>query len=354
MRTVRVNAGSGYDVIIKSGLALDLGSIVKSIVKSAKLAVITDSNVAPLYLEKVLSSLKEAEVDAVSYVFSAGEENKNLSTLSDILEFMASEGLTRSDYALALGGGVTGDITGFAAGCYMRGISYIQMPTTLLAAVDSSVGGKTAVDLTKGKNLAGVFLQPSAVLCDTDFLKTLSDKTFADGAAEAIKTGILGNEELFKSFENNNAKKDISGIIENCVKYKGSIVELDEKEGGPRKLLNLGHTIGHAVEALSGYSVSHGHAVSIGMAYIAGYSYKKGICTEECFYRIINTLKLNGLPVTTDYSSAELAGSITSDKKRNGDKITLILPKSIGECQMQSVDINEMEHIIELGREAVL
>ena len=354
MKTVKVNVGTGYNVQIGQGAFATCADTVKNISQGAKTAVITDSNVAPLYLDKVMNTLEKAGVDAVSLVVGAGEQNKNMSTLSDILEFMAVEGLTRKSCAVALGGGVVGDMTGFAAGCYMRGIKYIGMPTTLLAAVDSSVGGKTAVDLKKGKNLAGLFIQPSAVICDTDCLSTLGKNTFADGAAEAIKTGVLGDEKLFCIFENGTADKNISEVIERCVLYKGSIVEKDEKEGGLRKLLNFGHTIGHAAELLSNYSLSHGHAVAIGMALIAGYSYKKGICDKECFDRIVNTLKANALPVNTDYSSSKLANAAVSDKKRSGNTVTLILPKKIGECVMCETDISQLCSVIDLGKEALL
>ncbi len=353
IKKVRVNAGAGYDVSIAGGLLDVCGDITAKAAKGAKSVVITDSNVAPLYLDRVLLSFQKAGIEADAFTFPAGEKSKNLNTLSGILEFMAEKKLTRADCAVALGGGVAGDMTGFAAGCYMRGIRYIQIPTTLLAAVDSSVGGKTAVNLTAGKNLAGLFLQPSAVICDTDLLDTLSPETFADGAAEAIKTAVLADEELFGIFESGNAKKRISDIIAKCVKYKGSIVEEDEREGGKRKLLNLGHTVGHAVEKCSGFSIPHGHAVSIGTAIIAGYAESRGYCEKSCAKRIVKTLAANGLPVSTDFSSEQLAEAVIADKKRIGGRITLIIPKRIGECMLLDTDISAVYSVIKEGREAL-
>ena len=230
MQRIHVNVGDGYFVHIGKGLLDSCGEIVKGIVTSSRGLIVTDSNVQKLYLDRAEKSLADAGFEVFSFVFPAGEKSKNFSTLADILEHCAECSLDRKDCIVALGGGVTGDLAGFAAGCYMRGISCVQIPTTLLAAVDSSVGGKTAVDLKAGKNLAGVFLQPKAVICDTDCLKTLDSDNFACGMSEAIKTGILSGDELFNLFENEIDEDILAQIIALCVKYKGSIVEADEKE----------------------------------------------------------------------------------------------------------------------------
>ena len=269
LQSIPVRTAPPYKVLIGSGLLGRCGSLLRPVLPACRMAVISDSIVAPLYLNTVTDSLQTAGYGVCSYVFPAGEANKNFETLSGILEFLAEERLTRTDCIVALGGGVTGDMAGFAAGIYLRGIRCVQMPTTLLSAVDSSVGGKTAIDLRAGKNLAGVFLQPAAVLCDTDCLTSLPSEVFADGAAEAIKTGVLCDEDLFALFEQNTLTAASAEVIARCVAYKAGVVERDEKEQNERRLLNLGHTVGHAVEKCSGYSIAHGHAVAIGLAIIA-------------------------------------------------------------------------------------
>lgn len=349
MEQVRVNIGEGYDVFIASGLIKECGTIMMNTIGKCKLAIVSDSNVAPLYLEAVSNSLKLCGYEVYSFVFPAGEANKNMNTLSDIIEFFAESGLTRADCAIALGGGVTGDMTGFAAGCYMRGIRYVQMPTTLLAAVDSSVGGKTAVDLKAGKNLAGLFIQPSLVICDTRCLGTLPPEVLADGCAEAIKTAVLGDVTLFDIFENKNYKRFYSKIISRCVKYKASIVEADEKETGLRKLLNLGHTAAHGIEKVSGYTVPHGHAVAIGTAMIARAAESFSWCAKGLSERIVSTLEKAELPVTTEYSAHEIAQAAMMDKKRSGDKLTLVIPKDIERCELLDIPVSELESILSLG-----
>lgn len=351
IRTERVNAGRPYNVTVGSGLLPRLGSLVCETVPPCRAAIVTDSNVAPLYLEKTGESLRSAGFSVSSFVFPAGEKNKNLQTLSDILEFLAESGLTRGDCIFALGGGVTGDMSGFAAGCYLRGIRFVQLPTTLLAAVDSSVGGKTAVDLRAGKNLAGLFIQPSAVICDTDCLSTLSDRLFADGLAEAIKTGILFDPELFAMCDNAREKADVSEIIARCVRHKARIVTEDEFEKGPRKLLNLGHTPAHAIEKLSGYRISHGSAVAVGTVIMARAAERLGFCTKPCAAEIALTMLSNGLPVSLSVTPEELAKAALSDKKRDGDQITLVLPEEIGRCTLESFPVSELCEVFRAGME---
>lgn len=351
IKSIRVNAGQGYDVLVGCGLLDCVGEIILSVIKPCKTAVITDSTVKELYLKRVEKSLSGAGFDVCSYAFSAGEPSKNMNTLSGILEFLAENKLTRTDAVIALGGGVVGDVTGFAAGVFLRGVKFIQIPTTLLAAVDSSVGGKTAVDLKAGKNLAGVFLQPSAVICDTDTLSTLPKVTLSDGIAEAIKTGILFDEELFSVFETGEVSEKLPFIIERCVMHKGRIVENDEFDKGERQLLNLGHTIGHAIEKCSEYKVSHGHAVAAGMAIITRAAEKLGLCEVGCAKRIEHVLIKNCLPVSTIYSAKELSDAALSDKKRAGDEISLVIPKRIGECVLKKVHVDKLEGVAASGME---
>lgn len=352
MRTISVNTNPPYAVAIGPGLLKSCGERLREAVPPCHMAVVTDSNVGPLYLETVTESLNAAGYAVSAYTFPAGEESKRFETLSGILEFLASEHLTRTDCLTALGGGVAGDMAGFAAACYLRGIRYVQMPTTLLSAVDSSVGGKTAIDLRAGKNLAGAFLQPAAVLCDTDCLNSLPPAVFADGAAEAVKTGVLCDETLFALFEDGTLKADPAEVIARCVGYKAGVVERDEKEQGERKLLNLGHTVGHAVEKCSGYSIPHGHAVAAGLAVIARASEALGWAEEPIAARICACLEKNALPVSAEYAPEALAEAALADKKRSGENITLVIPKKIGLCELKTVPVTELLPVIRAGWEA--
>lgn len=340
-----------YEVIIGNELLPQCGHYLREQMPPCTIGIITDSNVAPLYLKTAEAALKDAGFTVHSFVFPAGESSKNLHTLQDILEFLAAIPLTRYDCVIALGGGVTGDMAGFAAGCYLRGIRYVQMPTTLLAAVDSSVGGKTAVNLSAGKNLAGLFLQPELVLCDISTFDTLTPEIFADGAAEAIKTAILGNADLFSVFEAGNSRKQLSAVIAACVRKKGEIVAIDEKEAGLRRLLNLGHTIGHAIEKCSDYQIHHGHAVAIGTAIISRAAEGYGWTKEPIAERICHTFTKNQLPVTTAFSPDELASAASSDKKRQGNRLTLVIPETIGHCITKDIDLAALREIIAKGME---
>lgn len=351
-RVVPVRVREGYRVVIGSGLLAQSGQLLRETLGNCRIAIVTDSNVANLYLPAVLESLNQAGFDACTYVFPAGEANKRLSTLSGMLEFFAEQRITRTDCVLALGGGVTGDMAGFAAGCYLRGIRYVQMPTTLLAAVDSSVGGKTAVDLAAGKNLAGLFHQPSLVICDTDTFATLAPDEFANGAAEAMKAGILDNEALFSQLETGETVARITDIVEQCVAFKAKIVEADETETGLRKTLNLGHTAGHAIERCSAYTIPHGHAVAIGLAIIARASERLGWATEPIARRIEHALTQNGLPTTTEFSPEVLAEAALSDKKRSGGKITLVVPQKIGDCALIDLPVEQLIDVFRAGMEA--
>lgn len=351
MPVIPVRTAPPYAVTIRPGILPRCGELLAEVLKPCRAAVITDSNVAPLYLETARASLEGAGFAVSSYVFPAGEGSKNLSTLSDILEFLARSRLTRTDCVVALGGGVTGDMAGMAAAVYLRGIRYVQLPTTLLAAVDSSVGGKTAVDLAAGKNLAGAFLQPSAVLCDTDCLKTLTPHFFADGAAEAIKTGVLCDEDLFALFEDGSLKSDPAEVIARCVRYKAGVVERDEREQGERKLLNLGHTVGHAIEKCSGYTVTHGHGVAAGLAIIARAAEKLGWARQPVAERISRCLVGNRLPTSTAFSPEELAEAALADKKRAGGEITLVVPEQIGRCGLKKLPVDRLLPVIRAGME---
>ncbi len=348
---IQVHTVPAYTVTIGAGVLKKCGQLLRKTVPVCHAAVVTDSVVGPLYLKTVTDSLKAAGYAVSTYAFSAGEERKNFATLSDILEFLAAERLTRTDCLIALGGGVVGDMAGFAAACYLRGIRYVQMPTTLLSAVDSSVGGKTAIDLKAGKNLAGAFLQPAAVLCDTACLASLPEDVFAGGAAEAVKTGVLCDESLFALFEKGTLAADPAEVIARCVAYKAGVVERDEREQGERKLLNLGHTVGHAIEKCSGYTIPHGYAVAAGIAVMARSAERLTWTDGPVAGRICGCLKRLGLPVSAAYSAGALAEAALADKKRAGDSITIVVPKKIGACELIKIPVAELLFVIESGLE---
>ena len=349
MTTIEVSASKLYHVQIGSGLLPTLGPRAVSLGRVKKVCIVSDSNVWPLYGAAADASLHAAGLETCAFVFPAGESSKNGSTFLELLNFLARNRLTRSDLLVALGGGVVGDLTGFAAACYQRGIRFIQVPTTLLAAVDSSVGGKTAIDLPAGKNLAGAFWQPSLVLCDTDCLATLPENIFRDGCAEVIKTAILFDEALFLELVRDGLRFDREAVIAACVRHKRDIVNADEFDRGQRNLLNLGHTFGHAVERLSDFSLSPGNAVAIGTAIAARAAARKGICTQGTATRIMWLLERFGLPLFTHHTAEEILDAALSDKKRSGDTVSLILPRMIGDCAIVPTPIRELESFIQAG-----
>ncbi len=348
-KKIRIGVGDGYDVLIGRDLLKDCGTYIRDVMGQRSCVIISESNVAPLYQDIVRRSCGEAGLSVKSLVFQAGEENKNLDTFARLLNGLAEARLTRKDFVIALGGGVTGDMAGFAAGCYMRGIPFVQIPTTVLSMVDSSVGGKCAVDLPAGKNLAGVFHQPSLVICDIGTLSTLTPEIFADGCAEAVKTGILAGGELWDLLCTEDPKEHIARIISLCIAYKGGVVERDEKEQNERKLLNLGHTAGHAIEKCSAFSVSHGRAVAIGTAVMARAADRLGWSGEPLSGRIETVLRTFDLPLTTDFSPEQLLDAALSDKKRAGKMTTVIIPESIGHCVMREVSDTQLLEVFTAG-----
>ena len=343
MKTVTVNASKSYEIKIGPGLLSSLGEEAKNLGKAKKAAIVSETNVYPLYGEQALDSLKNAGFEVVSFIFPAGEESKSAATYLELLNFLADCKLTRTDLIVALGGGVVGDLAGFAAATYLRGIRFIQIPTTLLAAVDSSVGGKTAIDLPAGKNLAGAFWQPSLVLCDTDTLSTLPREIFLDGCAEVIKYGILYDEAFFSYLENTGPEFDREAVIARCVEMKRDVVMEDEFDTGARMKLNLGHTIGHGVEASSNFTLSHGKSVAIGIAIASRASH----CPDN--NRIIGILQIFGLPTTTKTDAQTLFRYALSDKKRSGGRVNLIIPRTIGNCEIVPTPVEEILSFIEEG-----
>lgn len=349
MNTVTVNTSKAYSVYIGNGLLEQVGKYAAALGSPGKAAIISESNVWPLYGDSVKKSLTEYGFEVFEYIFAAGEKSKNVHTYVDVLEFLAKNHITRSDFVLALGGGVTGDLTGFAAATYLRGIRYIQLPTTLLAMVDSSVGGKTAVDLSYGKNLAGAFHQPSLVLCDISALDTLPRDVFRDGCAEIIKYGVLYDPQLFAHLKAHGLSFDREYVVSRCISLKRDTVVADEFDRGERQKLNLGHTIGHAVEAKSDFRISHGQGVAIGMAMIARAGAKHGFCDQNVADDICSVISRFDLPTSTDFTACCICDAALSDKKRFGNKINLIVPEIIGRCTMIPYPVERLESLIEAG-----
>lgn len=351
--TVRT-ASRTYDVVVGPGLLDGLGVRVRAACGAGAAFVVSDSNVAPLYLERAVASLKAAELRVATRMFAAGEQSKRMGTLERILEAMASAGLTRDDLVVALGGGVVGDMAGFAAACYMRGIEVVQVPTTLLSMVDSSVGGKTAIDLSGGKNLAGAFLQPSLVLSDVDCLRTLDEEDFADGMGEVIKHGVLADARLFGELAEDplgvgaDAGR-LARVVARNVQIKRDVVGQDERERGLRQTLNLGHTIGHAIEAASGFSLGHGHCVAAGLCCVARASEQLGWSEPGLAARIEACVEAQGLPCDTDIAHDAITWFALRDKKRHGGSVSLVVPVSLGSCRVVEVSLGQLGQVVALG-----
>ncbi|MBQ8587390.1 MAG: 3-dehydroquinate synthase [Oscillospiraceae bacterium] len=341
MNVVRVPASSSYEVKLGSGLLQSLGAEAARLTKG-KALVVTDENVAPLYLAAAYRSLHDAGLGVCTISLPAGEATKSPEFYLKLLNLLAEKQFTRSDLLIALGGGVIGDLTGFVAATYLRGVPLIQVPTTLLSMVDSSVGGKTAIDLPAGKNLVGAFCQPSLVLCDIDSLNSLPKEIFSDGCAEVIKTAILFDGELFAHLQEKGKNFDREYVISACVRHKRDVVCADEFDRGERQKLNLGHTIAHGIEKESGYLISHGRAVAAGTAMMA-----RAFCKDR--EAIVALLQQFDLPVTTEFSAPTLAKAALADKKRSGDTVTLVVPHAIGDCRLEKVPVSDLETIIQRG-----
>ena len=345
MQKITVNASKKYDVIIGNGLLKNLSDYVKSIKNSTKACIITDKTVDALYSQPVQDALNGGGIKTVKYVVEGGEASKSGLVYLNACEFLAQHAFTRSDVIIALGGGIVGDLAGFVSATYLRGISFIQVPTTLLACVDSSVGGKTAINLKSGKNLVGAFYQPSLVLCDIDCLQTLDSEEFACGMAEIIKYGMIFDKELLELL-----KEGMDGrseqVIAKCVDLKRIVVESDEHDRGERQLLNFGHTIGHAIEKESAFAFSHGQAVAMGMDIVVKKSVTAGVCDKSVQDVLGELLKKYELDKTCNIPMEKLLQMGKVDKKRSGDFITVVLPQSVGKCCLKKMKMDEWERFI--------
>ena len=334
-----------YEVLIGNGILKELPSVLKANVNSQKIVVITDDNVNKYYSEEIILMLEGAGYEVFKFVFPHGEANKTIETVSDIFEFMAQNNITRSDCIVALGGGIVGDVSGFVAASYLRGIAFVQVPTTFLAAIDSSVGGKTGVNLKAGKNLAGAFYQPRAVLCDPKTFNTLPEENFKEGIAEAVEYGIICDRELFDMLKEGK-NWDLEAVIERCVSIKAEIVAEDEFDTGKRQLLNFGHTIGHAIEKCSDFNITHGIAVGIGMAKISKASDALGWTENEIYPEVLEALKNNELMTEYNAGKEALLSVMAKDKKRAGASITLVIPQNIGKCILKKIPVEDLKEVI--------
>ena len=350
MRKITVNASKTYDVIIEEGILCRVGEIAKEINLSGKACIISDSNVAPLYMDRVKTSLEKSGFSVIEYVLPAGEKSKNAQTFLEILNFLARNKLSRKDTLFALGGGVVGDLSGFCAATYMRGINFVQIPTSLLACVDSSVGGKTGIDLEAGKNLVGAFYQPSAVIFDPQVLSTLPEDYFSDGMAEIIKYAMIrgrGIDTLLLEDVNSNLEE----IITRCIEIKRDVVGEDEFEGGIRKILNFGHTAGHAIEAEADFTLSHGRCVAVGMYIVTKAWEKRGLCKEGTCDILKKMLDKFGLKTACPYSPEVLLERAKNDKKASGSFVDLIVPDTLGECHAEKITMDEFLRVLKEGTE---
>lgn len=342
MVTINVNTSKKYDVLIARDIISKTGELLSKLKKNCEIMLVSETNVFPLYGEVVKKSLEQAGYTVHTFVFEAGEQSKSLSVAEELLEKCADLKITRTGLMVALGGGVVGDLVGFVSSIYLRGIGFVQIPTTVLSAVDSSVGGKTAVNLKSGKNLAGAFHQPIAVFCDINTFDTLPKEIYSDGMCEVIKYGCIRDKDLFEQFKTDF---DIMDIVAKCVQIKADVVENDEFDTGERMILNFGHTIAHGVEILSEFEVSHGYAVGIGMSMIAKIGEKLGCTKIGTTKEIDDILAKFNVSSECKYSPSDLKEIALKDKKRSSQTITLVMLKEIGECFLKEVSVDDLEEI---------
>ena len=328
---ISVSLGAqSYPILLEAGALARAGQHLSL---ARRVLVVTDSGVPQEYARTVAGACRQARICTLP----AGENSKNMDNYQRLLREMLALGMDRGDCVAAVGGGMAGDLAGFAAATYMRGVDFYNVPTTLLAQVDSSVGGKTAVNLASGKNQVGCFYQPSLVLCDPDTLRTLPPEEYRNGCAEVIKYAVLRSEPFFDALRAEPVSAQVEHVIATCVGMKRDLVAADEFDRGSRQLLNLGHSFGHAVEKCSDYAVPHGCGVAIGMAIIARAAAKRGICTDDTCAQILALLRQYGLPTETAFTRDALTDAARSDKKIADGKLHLIVPERIGRCRIETI-----------------
>lgn len=351
MNKVNININNdlkiNYDILVKKGLINDTGKLVKEVLRGKRALIVTDNVVDKFYTETVKKSLEKENIITSVCVLENGETNKNIESIYNIYSALAKNELSRKDIIIALGGGVIGDMAGYAAATWMRGIDFVQIPTTLLACVDSSVGGKTGINIKEGKNLVGAFHSPRLVIMDSDVLNTLPKREFNAGMAEVIKHAFLFDKKLLKYLENNNNNFDMDFILKRNCELKGHIVEIDYKEKKERMFLNFGHTIGHSVENAAGYGVLlHGEAVAIGVIFAIEYGIKKNITKDKSLLeRAKNIFAKFSLP-TEIPSNINLKDAIKLDKKRSNDEINFVFLEDIEKPLINKVSINDIVNLL--------
>lgn len=343
MQIVDINCSKKYQIIIEKGIMKNLGNILNDYRDVNKFCIITDSNVASIYNEKIKGIMSKCNAEIIYYTIEPGETSKSGEVYLNVMEFLAKNQFTRTDMLVALGGGVVGDLTGFVASTYLRGIDFVQVPTTILAAVDSSVGGKTAINLKAGKNLAGTFHQPVKVICDSDMFDTLPKDIRRDGFAEVIKYGIINDKELFDKL---SGSVDIEYVIEKSVLAKAKLVEEDEFDNGNRRLLNLGHTFGHAIEIAGEYKYSHGEAVAMGIVIVSKAAVAEGFLTKKEYDNIRDLIQSYGFNLEAEFTAERLYEIMLLDKKREGKKITLVVPFGIGDSRLVKLTLEEVKNYL--------
>ncbi|MBR6616385.1 MAG: 3-dehydroquinate synthase [Oscillospiraceae bacterium] len=349
MKTISVHTNTPYDVLVERGILNRCGELIRPLVKGEKCAIITDDNVNALYADRVTASLEKYGFSVVKFVFPHGEGSKNAQTLLDIYAFLCENEITRSDCLIALGGGVVGDITGFAAATFLRGMQYVQLPTSLLAQVDSSVGGKTAIDLKQGKNLVGAFKQPAVVLCDPDALSTLPEMFLSDGMGEVIKYGMIRDAALFDklcTLDLQTVQAYFDEIIPTCIAIKRDVVDNDPFDHGERMILNFGHTLGHAIEAYYHYETyTHGSAVAAGMCLMTKYN-----GTQEQYDMLCACCENYRLPTSVEAPLSELLPLCGGDKKRAGSMLRYVVCTPTGTAEIRSVALKDFNALFEENR----
>lgn len=341
MKTINVKVENPYKVLVGPDLLGEAGRLIaESDNRIQKLMIVSDSNVAPLYMSKLRGSLEAAGFEVFEYVFEAGEQSKTLNTIGEILGALAEAAFTRTDAVVALGGGVATDMAGFAASIFLRGIKVFQIPTSLLAQVDASVGGKTGVDLPQGKNLVGAFWQPALVLADTALLSSLSDQVFTEGMAEVIKYAFILDKALYEKLMTRVTKDspELENVVARCIELKADVVSQDEHDNGLRQLLNFGHTIGHVIEAHSNFTVSHGFAVAKGMERISRRS--------PVHDALVQILKLYELPYDDPISPDQIMAGIMNDKKKRGSNITAVVVNEIGKGELKPMPVEDFRNYL--------
>lgn len=348
MKKIDVHSSKDYSIYIESGLwkKSEFTKLIKEASKAEKTMIVTDDIVLNLYGNDVREILSNEGLHVSMFVIQNGEGSKNLKSYSELMESLCVNKFTRSDMIIALGGGVVGDLAGFAAATYQRGIDYIQIPTTLLACVDSSVGGKTAVDLEHGKNQVGAFKQPNLVLIDPLFLKSLPKEQVSAGAAEVIKYAMIEDEKFFESIKNTPIEEQYEDVIAKCVDMKRRYVEKDEFDTGIRMMLNFGHTVGHAIEAASGYTILHGEAVAMGMDVVTKACENKNICEEGTYKKLNDLLGQYNLKKPISYGIDELFEHMKTDKKNAGKITRLIVPTKVGHCEIREIDTKDLKDFL--------